>query len=61
MNFLTSTRIIISFSCALISFCALCFNLYGIKITITDEVNEAIEAIEAAENEEQELEKKDVC
>ena len=58
MNFLTSTRIIKSFLCALISFCAICFNLYGIKITITDEVAEAIEAVEAAENEEQELEKK---
>lgn len=58
MNFLTSSRIIKSFLCALISICAICNNLYGIKISITDEVAEAIEAIEAAENEKQEFEKK---
>jgi len=51
----TSSSIIKLLLCTLISICAICFNLYGIKITISDEL---AEAIEAAENERQELEKK---
>ena len=57
MFILTSTRISIQLLCALISFCAICFNLHGIKITISEDVADAIKAVEAAEIEQQELEK----
>ena len=57
MFILTSNRISIQLLCAFISFCAICFNLHGIKITISEDVADAIKAVEAAEIEQQELEK----